>query len=449
MKKKLSVVFITILVLAVTSGGCSQKATKKAESETSQLMVGAAVRDITPSTQMFPLFRGRNEFGGLLDSLHVRAIAISNGGTPSLIICPEIIGNPLPVVEAVAKHTGLPLEAIFSTATHCHTAPTFAAISDSVLKSGSKLTNEQVWGKYLLEQTLAAVDEALANMKPATVGIGYSESYIKVNRLSHYNQIAKDGTVSDTLDFGFNPTGPSDKTLATIRFNDLNGKPIAFIVNYGTHAIVMHNNTIFAGKLGMSADIPGKVSGYLEEKYNGSVAMWLKGAAGDQQTIIQNMMFTRNPMTGEQETKNSDSYDIMIYLAKLHFADIETALSKIKDYSGNVKVNYDFVKSSIPALAGGDYPLTLQLLRIGDIALVGFSGDLFTPVSVAMKQNSLLKNTIIVTHAYQRSYQSTTYHADDESIARGGYGTNAKFKPGYLTKELTSMMNGLIEKTNN
>jgi Family of unknown function (DUF6273) len=452
---------VRLLTASVSLGFLLAGSAALTAASTANLRVGAAVRDITPSSDMLPLTRApKVEMVGVLDPIHVRVIALSSGGATSLMVTAETGRSLGPqLARELSHHTGLPLEAIFFTSTHSHATPENGEIWQNLIDEKErsavpaneaavvKLTNQQRWAMYAQKQMLAAADEALANMKPASVGIGYSESYINVNRNAVYNKTV-DGKVTEVVALGFNPTGPTDKTVTAIRFNDDNGKPLAFIVNYPVHGTVMHANTNLNGKTGISADIPGLVSAYLEQKYPGSVATWLSGAAGDQAPLIQNQMLTRNPMTGEMDESFSNSYDMLTYLSRIHFADVETALAKINKYDHNVQIKYDYRDATIPGKESGDYSISLQLLRIGDIALVGFPGELFSTLGKDIKQGSLLKNTVVVNHAWQRPYQHPGYHADDAAIARGGFGTNAAYKPGYLSKSLVSLSNAMIRETN-
>jgi neutral ceramidase len=424
----------------------------KLEKNTKQLVVGASVKDITPQKNMLPLHRmPKVEITGVLDPIHVRVIALSSGGATSLMICSETGRSLGPqVAEAVSRHTGVPLESIINTATHSHAAPEWSDPINVDFQDGPDVSTQQKWAKYALDQTLAAADEALASMKPATVGIGYSKSYINVNRNAYYNKVDKSGKSTEYNFLGYNPEGPSDKTVAALQFNDLKGDPIAYIVNYSVHGTVMHGNTISNGKTGVSADIPGLVSDYLEEKHPGSVAMWLSGAAGDQNPIIQNNMYTRNPKTGEFEELFSNNYDMLTYLAKIHFHDVETALSSIHSYTRKADVNSAYMESPIPSNTGkGNAEISLQMLRIGDIAFAAFPGELFTSTGMTMKDKSLLKNTIIVNHAWQKISQSPNYHVDDDTLAKNGFGADrAYYKAGFLTPTLSSMTNRLIKETN-
>lgn len=63
---------------------------------------------------------------------------------------------------------------------------------------------------------------------------------------------------------GYNPEGPSDKTVTVVRFEALSGKPIALLINYAVHAVVMggENDQI-------SGDLAGATSRYVESYHRG------------------------------------------------------------------------------------------------------------------------------------------------------------------------------------
>ena len=424
--------------------------TQAQEQTQSEFCVGAAVRDITPSEDMLPLERKPEvEMTGVLDPLSVRAIAMTDGDTTMLMVCSETGRSFGPqFADAVAEHTGLPLENIVVTSTHTHAAPEITEDIDLDFEDGDDVTNQQKWAKYAMAQMLDAVDEALDSMEPASMGIDYSESYINVNRNSVYNVVGEDGTVTEGRDLGWNPAGDSDRTVAAIRFNNAEGDPIAFIINYAVHGTVMHANTCIAGKTGISADIPGIVSGYLEDHYDGAVAMWLSGAAGDQNPIMQNDMYTRNVETGEFEETFNDDYQLLTFLSKIHYADVEEAIESIDSYTSEISLECEYMETSIPAKEEGDYGVSLQMVRIGDVGLACFPGELFTSTGKYMKENALLDDTIVVNHAWQRDTQHNGYHADDWTIENGGFGQRqAKYQAGYLNDALTDMMNEFYEET--
>ena len=398
------------------------------------LQVGTAIRDVTPSFDMLPIPWGGKfpiPLEGVLDPVHVRVIAVSDDDSTALIISTESGKGPAAAqfVNLISEHTGLPPEAILYTATHSHAAPQFSKGEVNFDVPEGDLPSVERWARMTYQRMIEAVDEALADMRPATVGIGHSEGYINVNRRAAYSREV-DGKKEEYNTLGWNPTGPSDKDVAVLEFRDESGVPIAFLIDYAIHGTVMYGNKLGPrGASAISSDIPGYASTYLEKANDGAVAIWVSGAAGDQNPIISNQIISRDPETGEFSEMLLADYALLDYLGRIHYQDIQAALSTITETSGDVEVSYDFAQTVIPALETGDYAVTLQLLRIGDIALVAFPGELFTTLGQDIKAASPLGETLVVTHAQQRDWQNGGYHADDESIAVGSFGSNAKYQP--------------------
>lgn len=74
------------------------------------------------------------------------------------------------------------------------------------------------------------------------------------------------------------PDGPSDKTVAVVKFETLSGSPIAILVNYAVHGTGMGQENYE-----ITADVPGATSRYVEQYYGDQVVVpWTSGAAGDQ-----------------------------------------------------------------------------------------------------------------------------------------------------------------------
>ncbi len=472
-KKSLSRLFASILTLtllctllsgvpfASAEAGTDTAAQNDGQSVSSQLLCGAAIKDITPTPEMYPLMRkAAGDLVGVIDPLRVRCIALNDGSKTSLVLSFETGRGPYApqFAAALAEHTGVDIDAIFFCATHSHAAPEITAKIDL-----GGTDNYAKWGRLVMAQMLAAADEAIAAMKPAVVGIGYSESYTNVNRNATFTRT--DGTTYRAL--GYNGGGFSDKTLTAIQFSSADtGKPIAFIISHPTHGVVMHANEYFddkyegvnftadqkyaTGVLGVSSDLPGYVSSYLEAKYEGSVALWLCGAAGDQNALVMNEMYTANPLTGEQETSHiaGGDVDILKYLAKIQFADVLTALSTIKEFNADVKLSSAFGGIDVPGRNGGAaVKMHLLVLRIGDIALVGNAGELFSSIGVYMREHSLLKDTIIINCCWNHAEQTVSYWTDDDGLINGGNGTSAKYEIGYINDRMTTLMNDLIKET--
>ena len=242
MRSSCAVVAVS-LVLAMSNAALAQ----------TTLRAGAAKVDITPSAAELP----KNNLG-ILDHLYARAIVLESGATSTALITLDAGAIPDALWQAVSsqieKELGIPPQQVLLTATHTHSA------------GGAR-------GSNFSQKVVDSVRLAKQRLTPARIGYGTGVSFINVNR-----QIVdpKTGRWWE----GANYDGPSDKTVAVLKVEGLDGSPIAVYYNYAVHAVL-------AGQLDqISADIPGAASRYVEDSFDDRiVALWSSGAAGDQNPI--------------------------------------------------------------------------------------------------------------------------------------------------------------------
>lgn len=220
---------------------------------------GAAKVDVTPSEAELP-----KNYEGIFDHLYSRAIVLESGRTTAALISVDAGAIPTPVWQSVTqqveKDLGIPAANVLLTATHTHSAP---------------MQPPPDYVKKIVESVRLAKEHVV----PARVGYGSGVSYINVNR----NII--DAKTRRWWE-GPNYDGPSDKTVAVVQFESLNGDPIAVYYNYAMHAVTV-------GQLDLvSADVPGTASKYIEDSLDDkAVALWSSGAAGDQNPIYFQQTF--------------------------------------------------------------------------------------------------------------------------------------------------------------
>lgn len=456
MKQILSVGLAAAMLLAssvMVSAAEAQGGGQNSQQTDYELQVGAAVRDITPTEEngMLPIAAvGRTTAEGVIDPLHTRVIALNDGENTALIVSNETGKGPYGPLFAqeLSDHTGVPLENIFYTATHAHATPEITSEIDMSYitfdEDNEEVDNLQKWGRLVYDQMMDAADEAIANLEPVTMGIGYSDSYINVNRNAKYTNA--DGTYYWAQGYDFE--GFSDKTLAAIRFTSIEtGNPVAFIFNYAVHGVVMYANQVLDGKTGISSDIGGYVCNALEDQNEGAVAMFLMGAAGDQNPIFGNEIFTPSIETGEKETTNQGSVEVLEWLGKMLYFDTKEAIKNIDTETGNASLGFEYGTTAIPASDGGDYEVALQVLRIGSVALVGFPGEMFNEIGVNAIEESPVEDTLWVNLVWSHEGQSTGYHSTDLITVEGGQGRNKNYLPGYLQDAVTELTNELVAKS--
>ena len=123
------------------------------------------------------------------------------------------------------------------------------------------------------------------------------------------------------------------------------------------------------------------------------------------------------------------------------------AINDISEETGNANLGFEYGTASIPASAGGDYELALQVLRIGKVALVGFPGEMFNEIGVNAIRESPMENTLWTNLVWTREGQAIGYHSTDVITAEGGQGSNQKYLPGYIQDAVTALTRKLVSQS--
>ena len=185
---------------------------------------------------------------GVLDDLHVRALYVESPGTDWAFAGVDAVDVPRSLVAGVradvAERIGTSAANVVVTATHAHTAgPTIEtsfvrAVDDDYLR-------------WLQRRVADAVVMAHARRKAARIGVGVGQvAGAAFNRRFRM----QDGSVRTNPGVGnpdiVAPTGPVDPQVSVIRFDAVDGKPIATLTNFACHA-----DTV--GGTRYSGDFPG------------------------------------------------------------------------------------------------------------------------------------------------------------------------------------------------
>lgn len=410
-----------------------------AGAQSGPLKVGAAKADITPPQAMFPIPGGNNRaagFVGVHDPLFARAIVLDNGITQAAIIGVDVTGIPSAgdLTKRVAAAIGIPTERLMVAATHNHNAP-----MGGMRTVPTDAKNAEYYA--LMEKgIIAAAVEAKAHLQPARVGMGRGKAYVNVNR---------DENVDDHYQLGFNPDGPSDKTVEVIRFDTLNGDPIAIFTNYAVHGVVMFTAVTKNGGYEITGDLPGATSRYVEDHYkNKAVAVWTSGAAGDQNPVY---MALYNQVKPDKVDEGVAGYALLDVQSRRLGEEVVRVADTIRPTTTNVRIWGAEKVATCPGQRVVRTPgapvkfedsdpvnLRLGLIMLNDIALSGVSGEVVTVIGDHLKKASPFANTIMVTHVTG----SVGYIPDDSSYPKVTFEVTASpFKAGCSE---SSIVNGLV-----
>jgi hypothetical protein len=416
----------------------------------SALRVGAAKVDVTPSQGELP-----KNSQGILDRLHARAIVLESGTSSAALITVDAGGVPDAVWQGVTqqlqKDLGIPAASVLLTATHTHSA------------GGPR-------GPDYVTKIVEAVRQARQRLMPARMGYGTGVSYINVNR----NII--DPKTNRWWE-GPNYDGPSDKTVAVLKFESLTGQPIAVYYNYAVHAVL-------AGQLDqVSGDIPGAASRYIEDSLDdGAVAVWSSGAAGDQNPIyFQQTYDLRDIRTKDYATRGIDISNSMPpggegldrknpRVAKLmnqqrqmvssmgQFLGEEVlhvmrgidrtdtllplaGLSSTVQCPGRERTNQGRAGFEGTYKDGNPVDIRLGLLRIGDVMIGAVNAEVFNPIAQRLKRESPYKATMMAT--LTNGSARSGYIPDDASFGKQTFEVlSSRVKPGCAE---SAIVNGILD----
>jgi neutral ceramidase len=415
------------------------------------MSVGAARVDITPAANALP-----KGYEGVNDSIFVRAIVIDDGKSRAALVTVDAGAIPTDTWSQVSRRAAaelrIPVEHLLLTATHTHSVP-FRNSPD------------------LASRVVQAISQASGKLRPARMGYGTGVSYINVNR-----------NIIDPKTHrwweGPNYEGPSDKTVAVVKFEGLDGQPIAVYYNYAVHGVLN-------GQLDqISGDIPGATSRYIEESLDSqAVAVWSTGASGDQNPIyfqqtydlrdirikdyaargidISNAMPPGGQGLNKQDPKvarlMSQQRQMTVSMGQmlgeevLHVmrSGLERPATSAEIAGGQKTVSCPGRKRTDSGRAGfsGTYvdaapvPIRLSLLRLGDIAIGAVDAEVFTLIAQRLKRESPLKHTLMAT--LTNGMAPSGYIPNDAAF---GYDTfevvSSSLKPGCAE---TAIVDGLLD----
>ena len=128
------------------------------------------------------------------------------------------------------------------------------------------------WYRETENAMVAAIGEAVQGLFPASIGVSTGPLYLGFNRRKVENGRARMWwRNAEKL-----PSHPLDPTVTELVIHDDQDAPRAVLVHYACHPSVLGPDN-----LQYSADYPGAMRQYVEEKIPGALCLFVQGAAGD------------------------------------------------------------------------------------------------------------------------------------------------------------------------
>ena len=376
-----------------------------------QFKAGFGKRDITPQKPV-PMwgYGARHDAlsTGILDPLYAKAVVLDFGADKLALVGLDLGRSPggasLARIRAeVLKTSGV--NALMLVGSHTHHGPVLE-LKDEEGKGKGKFDDAVAWVREMEDGIIAAINEAAS--KTVDAKIGWGSAQVAMNRNRHSKWTPK----------------PIDSELSVLRIDDLDGKPLHYLVNFSAHP-----TNLDAKDLRFSAEYCGKMMDAVE-KQTGANCVFLQGSAGD-------MSCQKGEQTNTIETFGAAMATEVLKIAEgIKTEKPATPTLKFKDDDFEFTPRVDFTDPTMkqllsvaffPELANAFYddvadnklrPHLTTVVINGNLALVGGSGEFFSAHALRLKEKASDVKTLFL--GYCNGHHM--YFPTAEGAAEGGYG---------------------------
>jgi neutral ceramidase len=397
------------------------------------LRAGVAKADITPPPGL-PMYgfldriRDDKLSSGTLDPLFARVLVLEVRERRLALVTLDL-GRPFNDSELLSLRQRVKSSAGIS----------FLIVSASHTHSGPNILDEYpdkhppAWETRALENIAAAVAEASHHLVKAQFGTGRGEVYIGYNR----RQVHPEGKVTMLwTNPDRQPTAPIDPSVWVMRIDDSKGKPLAILVNYACHPVVLGPDN-----LKYSADFVAAIAGTVEKTFAfAPLCFFLQGADGDinpyhATTALTDGAIEKRDWTGEQLGKEAARIATAIQTEVAHqpaidFADDvlrfqsrwdphEFREGLLRSYGPRVFEDHADLFVHTPPPDHLDLHVTSILLN-KEIAVLGMPGEPFVNFQINWKDRCPVRDCIVL--GYANGYFD--YFPTIDAAAEGGYGAD-------------------------
>lgn len=414
------------------------------------LKAGFARADITPplGNPLHGYFNIRVS-DGVLDPLELNAIAVSNDENTVVYITADLLGimlkDALAIRKAVAEATGLAEDNVILQALHQHTSVRIGSRPQST----DSIEDREYLG-MLTRRFCDVAKMAIDDMEECEISVTYKETERPISFVRRFKM--KDGTIK-TNPGSLNPNidgpiGLADNTVRLVKFEREFKNDIA-LVNFSTHPDVL-------GGKKYSADWPGFVRKFVEKDLESVSCIVVNGAQGDvnhidvtkpklEKDINQRYPFSKamartitdtvvdiweeaEPLEGDEisceyrildtptNTKGIERVEECKKLLADHYSGKSTAsIAKgLGEWNRIVALPNETLFQKVP----------LTVLKIGDLAVVGFGGEPFTDYATFAR--AAAPDKFVISSCCTNGYQG--YIPSKNAFDEGGYeATSSKF----------------------
>jgi neutral ceramidase len=385
--------------------------------QTASWKAAAASVVITPTESMWLAGWAvrREPATGKAGELFCKALALEDAnGKRIVMVTLDLIAVPRDFAQAVAaritEQWNLPRERILFNSSHTHNGPEIrfdkVPFFDIPPEYAAKIASYRL---QLQQRVLTAVNDALSNLKPATLNVLQSRAEFARNRRDE--------------------NGPSDHDVPILEVTGTDGKPLAVLFGCACHNLTLpHTVCLYHG------DYAGIAQQELESHFPGVTAMFFAGAGADQdpfprgtleltaqhgRTLAENVWKALSgPKRCVTGSLSAAFEEVPLKFVSLPSAETLAADAASNDLPRRRKAEYllSALKEKRPLPA--KYPCPVQVVRFGaELLFIALGGE---PVAeFAVKLKTEFAGSVVWVAGY--SNDMFGYLPTRRVLAEGGY----------------------------
>jgi neutral ceramidase len=411
------------------------------------LKAGAGMVDITPAVEDLP-----KPLTSIHDHIFARALIVESGGQRAVIAVAEVPAIAADIygalVQQISDQFHVPVTQVMLGTTHTHNSLRVAPPGNSPIPTSETFTAAVKAG------VIEAIRKAEADLQPARSGYDSGSVSLVLGRdeWSKKQHRYIDGVDRTGLE-------AVDQTLGVHKFESLDGRPIAVVLNYGIEPVVYE-----PAKTEISGDVPGVTSRYIEDALGGkAVALFTVGSPA---TPAYRVWFDEDPSrTAKTAERIMDAMGVILgeealaRMSRIESSDAALPIFAVSDSltcpgkqttPRNLRTMCAYTEGSeLPACDFVDAPfndvtLTMGVLRLGDVAYVTADGNVVPRLWDKLRLTSPLKNTLFV----GTNFGPFRFVVDDAAYALRTYpATDTRAAVGCAEQGFLSGALGLIEQS--
>ncbi|MEW6749431.1 MAG: neutral/alkaline non-lysosomal ceramidase N-terminal domain-containing protein [Candidatus Latescibacterota bacterium] len=422
-----------------------------------ELRAGTACVDITPPLTIPYLgyVPRQSYFTGVHDPLHARALVVQGQGEPVALIAADAIGFSSRVLgpgrhlrgelgEAIQRRCGIPSSRVMLAASHAHSTPETLDITPLYEVEGAV-----AWAEGVCRRMAEAVAQARAGLQVARLKFG--SAVVPGIALNRREQLDADG-MERSAGAGQPPAarpGRLDEEVGVLLV-ELSDRSFSLVANFACHPVSVQVQPL------VSADYPGVACRLVEQAVpECRHCLFTQGADGDinpqggggrasfddvgryGQILGGAVLQIAGRLRAPEVPAMAPSADVAEEVIALPIrslpdpepyrqaaaaarAEAEAAGDDVARFAAHNRAR--LAAEVLRALELGSAPLRLpvQVLRLGDVALVGCPGEVFASLGLEIKQQAAAPHALVV--GYANDYAGYLY--PPIAATEGGYETS-------------------------